>query len=58
MRFSFPAIAVVAVTFSGCATLKPMELQSDFWQQPNKKLQLLFMNYLNQQRTKQVIKVC
>ncbi|AZN67196.1 hypothetical protein DX910_01585 [Acinetobacter haemolyticus] len=38
MRFSFPAIAVVAVTFSGCATLKPMELQSDFWQQPNKKV--------------------
>ncbi|MBH2002724.1 hypothetical protein [Acinetobacter sp. ANC 4805] len=38
MRLQFAAITLTAITLTGCATLKPMELQPEFWQQSNKKV--------------------
>ena len=37
MRLSLLTASVMAATLSGCATLKPMELQPEFWQQANNK---------------------
>lgn len=37
MRLSLVAAAVVAASLTGCATLKPMDLQPEFWQQANNK---------------------
>lgn len=41
MRFLFIAPLLTALMFTGCATLKPMELQPEFWQQPNKKVAVI-----------------
>ena len=38
MRFLFIAPLLTTLMFTSCATLKPMELQPDFWQQSNKKV--------------------
>lgn len=37
MRLSLVTASVIAATLSGCATLKPMDLKPEFWQQANNK---------------------
>lgn len=37
MRLSLVTATIVAATLTGCASLKPMDLQPEFWQQANNK---------------------
>lgn len=38
MRLLFAVPILATLMFTGCASLKPMELKPEFWQQPNKKV--------------------